>query len=165
MVFSIAETRICSQVSSCYSWILWYNEPSVLRGIYVSTVRAIHGSGGSGFFPTYYISGGLFSTRNWPVTVTGSSVWVAKWRSSVSGEPDIHQCPDSMRSCQIHPRSDEISLDLTRFLPNLDEKSSVRQDSVFIVPEIDGFKWKSGQNLEKKWPDFMVFWQVEFHEF
>ena len=54
-----------------------------------------------------------------------------------------------MRSCQLHPRSDDISLDLARFLPNLDEESPVRLDPVFIMPEIDGFKWKSGRNLEK----------------
>ena len=36
-----------------------------------------------------------------------------------------------------------------RFLPYHDEKSLVRLDPVFIVPEIDGFKGKRGQNLEK----------------
>ena len=64
------------------------------------------------------------------------------------GELDIHQCPtkrgeispDPMRSCQLHPRSDDISLDLARFLPNLDEESLVRLDPMFIMPEIDGFK-------------------------
>ena len=54
-----------------------------------------------------------------------------------------------VRSCQIHPRSGEILSDPVRFLPNLDEKSLVWPDLVFIVPEIDGFKWKSGRNLEK----------------
>ena len=68
--------------------------------------------------------------------------------------------PNLVRSCQIHPRSNEIPSDPVRFLPNCDEKSLVQLGPVFIVPEIEGFKWKRGRNLEKnvlksgkKWPD------------
>lgn len=100
---------------------------------------------------------GGFSTHNWPIIVTDSLVRVASWWSLVSGELDYHQnllkhdeiLPDSTSSCQIHSRSSEISLDLTRFLLNLNEKSLVQPDLVFIVPEINKYKWKSGWNLEK----------------
>ena len=94
-------------------------------------IRAVHGSGGSGFCPT----------RNRPVTVTDSSVRVAGGWWSVLGETDLTGILRNMaRSCQIHPRSGEILSDPARFLPNRNEKSLVRLDPAFIVPKIDGFK-------------------------
>ena len=75
-----------------------------------------------------------------------SLVRVASGWWSVSGEHDYHQnaskrneiSADPTRSCQIHPRSDEIPLDSTRFLANRDEKSLVWPNSVFIVPKMAG---------------------------
>ena len=91
---------------------------------------------------------GGFSTHNQPVTVMDSSVWVAGGWWSISGELDYHQnalkrgkiSPNSARSCQIHPRSDEIPSNLARFLANRNEKSLVRPDPMFIVPKINEFK-------------------------
>ena len=91
---------------------------------------------------------GGFSTHNQPVTVMDSSVWVADGWWSISGELDYHRnalkrgkiSPDSARSCQIHPRSGEISSNLARFLANRNEKSLVRLDPAFIVPKINEFK-------------------------
>ena len=83
-----------------------------------------------------------------PLTITSSSVWVIGGWLLVSSETNNHQnlskhgeiLLDSMRSCQIHPRSGEISSDSTRFRPSRVENSLVWLDLVFIVPEIDGFK-------------------------
>nr|POE90710.1 hypothetical protein CFP56_78840 [Quercus suber] len=84
---------------------------------------------------------GGFSTRNRPVTVMDSLDRVACGWWSVSGETDlIGILRNAARSCQTHPRSDEIPSNPARYLPNRDYKSLVRLDPVFIVPEIDGFK-------------------------
>ena len=85
---------------------------------------------------------GGFSTRNRPITVTDLSVRVVSGWWSVSGETDLTGIlRNAARSCQIHPRSDEIPSNPVRFLPNRDEKSLVwLLDPVFIVPKIDEFK-------------------------
>ena len=111
-------------------------------------IITVHRSGGRIFAqPTtnlYKIGWVVFQ----PLTIASSSVWVIDGWLLVSSETNNHQnlpehgeiSPDSMRSCQIHPRSSEISSDSARFLPSRAENSLVRLDPVFIVPKIDGFK-------------------------
>lgn len=110
--------------------------------------RGVHKSS---FFPTrnwpVQDQVDCFSTHNQPVTVTNSSIRVVRWRSLVLGELDIHW---------NLVKWGEISLDPARFLQNFDKKSPIRLDSVFIVPEIDKFKWKVVR-IWKRWPNFMAF--------
>ena len=117
------------------------------------------GRAGRVFAQPVTVQVGGFSTRNRPITVTDLSVRVAGGWWLVSGETDLTGIlRNAARSCQIHPRSDEIPSDPVRFFPNRDEKSLVwLLDPVFIVPKIDKFKWKgagiwkNGRILHELW--------------
>ena len=82
--------------------ILFRVTPSVTLSLSLSLyiyiyIRAVHGSDELGFCLTHNqlveVRVGYFSTHNRPVIVTDLLVQVAGWRSSISSEPDIHQCP------------------------------------------------------------------------
>ena len=109
------------------------------------------GRAGRVFAQPVIVREGGFLTHNRPVTVTDSSVQVTDEWWSISGETNLtgilrnaarsHQIwRDLAGFGEIHPRSDEIPSDPTRFLPYCDEKALVRLDPVFIVPKIIGFK-------------------------